>query len=160
MSDEFLAGIESNWLGTLIRDIAWMFPALEVVHFMGLCVLFGSLMVIDLRLLGIAKFIPYRPAMAFIPIAIAAFSVNMLSGIGFFCADPFRYYPNIAFRWKIFFIILAGLNALYFNFVEHKKLRLLAEGADTDLTVKFVAGLSLILWVCVIVMGRMIPYLE
>lgn len=158
--NEILAWIESCWLGVMIRDIAWMFPAMETLHFMGLCVLFGSLMVIDLRLLGIARFIPMGPAMSFIPITIGAFAVNLLTGIGFFCADPFRYFPNIAFRVKMLLIVLAGLNALWFQFVETPKLKSLSAGAGTGVSVKIVAALSLILWISVIVMGRMIPYLE
>lgn len=158
--NETLIWIESCWIGVMVRDIAWVFPALETLHFMGLCVLFGSLMVVDLRLLGIARFMPMGPAMSFIPIAIGAFCVNVVTGIGFFCADPFTYYPNLAFRIKMFLILLAGLNALWFQFVESPRLKSLPPGTDTGLTVKFVAALSLLLWLGVIIMGRLIPYLE
>lgn len=158
--NETLTWMENSWLGQLVNDVAWMFPAMETLHFMGLCVMFGSLMVIDLRLLGVARFIPMGPAMSFIPIAIGAFSVNLLTGIGFFFSNPFRYYPNIAFRIKMLLIILAGLNALWFQFVETPRIKALPPGSPTSLSVKFVAALSLLLWIGVIVMGRMIPYFE
>ena len=158
--NDVLAWMETSWVGNFIRDFAWAFPTLETLHFMGLCVLFGTLMVIDLRLLGIARFIPMGPAMSFIPITIGAFCVNLLTGIGFLCTDPFRYYPNIAFRIKMVLILLAGLNALWFQFVETPELKALKEGMPTSFRVKFVAGLSLVLWVSVIVMGRMMPYFE
>lgn len=155
-----LTSIEASWLGVTIRDVAWFFPTLETLHFMGLCVLFGSLMVIDLRLLGIARFIPMGPAMSFVPISVGAFLVNLCSGIGFFCADPFNYYPNTGFRIKMLVILLAGLNALWFQFIEAPKIKNLPPGSPTTLTVKFIAALSLVLWIAVIVLGRMIPYLE
>ena len=158
--NEILAWMETSMLGNFLRDFAWGFPTLETLHFMGLCVLFGTLMVIDLRLLGVARFIPMGPAMSFIPITIGAFSVNLLTGIGFLCADPFRYYPNNAFRLKMLLILIAGLNALWFQFVETPKLKTLKEGMPTELSTKFVAALSLVLWIGVIVCGRMMPYFE
>ena len=157
---DILAWIESSGLGNTVRDVAWIFPTLETVHFMGLCVLIGSLMVVDLRLLGVAKFIPMRPALSFVPIAIGGFCVNLCSGIGFFFADPFRYYPNVAFRLKMCLILIAGLNALWFQFVELPKVRNLQPGEQTSLSVKFVAALSLLLWFSVIVAGRFMPYVE
>lgn len=158
--NSLLTSLEASWLGTTVRGYAWIFPTLETVHFMGLCTLFGSLMVIDLRLLGVAKKIPMGPAMKFVPIAIGAFLVNLLSGIGFFCSDPFNYYPNLSFRIKMLLIVLGGVNAMWFQFVEAPKIKSLPPGAPTTLTVKFIAALSLVLWIGVIVMGRMIPYLE
>lgn len=157
---DILAWMENSGLGTTVNDVAWLFPTLETLHFMGLCVLFGSLMVVDLRLLGVAKFIPMRPALSFVPIAIGGFCVNLASGIGFFFSNPFRYYPNVAFRLKMLLILIAGLNALWFQFVELPRVRNLPPGAQTSLTVKFVAALSLLLWIAVIVAGRFMPFVE
>ena len=160
MSDSLLTWFELSWVGVTIRGYAWAFPSFEIIHFMGLCILFGSLLVIDLRLLGVARFIPMGPAMSYVPISIGGFVLCLITGIGFFCADPFRYWPNIAFRVKMILIILAGINALYFQFVEHNKVRGLAEGTDTENSTKFIAVASLVLWAGVIIGGRMIPYLE
>jgi hypothetical protein len=157
---EALAWLENTWLGVFTRDVYWVFPALETVHFMGLCIMFGSLLVIDLRVLGVARFIPMRPALSFIPVALVAFMVNLVSGIGFFSADPFRYYTNIAFRWKMILILVAGLNALWFWLAKHGRLSSLPDGVQADITAKFIAGLSLVLWIAVIVLGRLIPYVE
>lgn len=160
MSPEVLSWFEMTWLGVQMRNYAFMWPTMETLHFIGLCIMFGALTVIDLRVVGFAKFIPMKPAMKFIPIAIAAFIINLLTGIAFFCGDPFRYAPNLAFQWKIGLIIIAGLNALWFWFGEHAKLCRLADGEDADFQAKLIAGLSLAIWVGVIVFGRMIPYVE
>ena len=160
MSPEILSWIETTWLGMKMREVFWLFPTMETLHFMGLCVMFGALLVIDLRVLGVARFINMQAAMKFIPVAIYAFAVNLLTGIAFLCADPFRYFPNIGFQWKMALIFIAGLNALWFWFGEHKELSKLADGEDADFRAKVIALLSILIWVAVIICGRMIPYVE
>ena len=151
---------ESTWVGGQMRNVFWLFPMSETIHFIGLTIMFGSLLVIDVRVLGYGRFINMRAALKFIPIAIAAFAVNLITGIMFLCADPFRYFPNIAFQWKMGLIVIAGLNALWFWFGEHKELSQLADGEDAEFRAKVIAGLSIAIWVAVIIFGRMIPYVE
>jgi len=151
---------ESTWVGEQMRNIFWMFPMMETFHFIGLTILFGSLLVIDVRVLGFGRFINMRSAMHFIPVAIGAFCINLLSGLAFLCADPFRYFPNVAFQWKMGLILIAGINALWFWFGEHEELKQLADGEDADFRAKVIAGLSIALWVCIIVLGRFMPYVE
>jgi len=158
--DNVLQWLESSWIGVTTRDLFWVFPTLEILHFMGLCVLFGSMLVIDMRILGILRSVSMRSVFSFIPVALGAFAVNLLSGIGFVCADPFRYAPNIAFRWKMILILVSGLNALWFWLSEHRKLADLPDGVAANLTAKFIAGLSLTLWASIIVLGRLMPYVE
>jgi hypothetical protein len=81
-------------------------------------------------------------------------------GLFFFAGDPFRYFYNIAFQWKMALIVLAGINALWFWFGEHAKLSKLADGEQADFPAKVIATLSLAIWMGVIVLGRLIPYLE
>jgi hypothetical protein len=158
--NDALRWIESSWLGVTTRDVVWMFPTFEILHFMGLCVLIGTVLVMDLRLLGVLRSIPMRQALSFTPIALGAFAVNLLSGIGFFCSDPFRYAPNAAFNWKMALVLLAGLNALWFLLTRHRRLAELPDGGDADLTSRIIAALSLIIWFTVIVLGRFMPYVE
>lgn len=155
-----LDAIEATWLGTQMRYHFWMFPMMETLHFMGLSVMFGALMVVDLRVIGLARFISMKESMKFIPIAIGAFLLNLLTGIAFLCADPHRYFPNLAFQWKMGLLLIAGLNALWFFFGEHKQLMQLADGEDADFRAKVIALLSLLIWVGIIIWGRMIPYVE
>ena len=160
MNDEVLHWIESTWLGETTRDVVWMFPTFEILHFMGLCVLIGAVLVMDLRVLGLLRTIPMRQALSFTPIALGAFAVNLMSGIGFFCSDPFRHSVNIAFKWKMALVLVAGVNALWFWLTRHRKLAEMANGGDADLTSKVIAALSLIIWFAVIVLGRFMPYVE
>ena len=152
--------LEATWLGEQMRNIFWLFPMMETIHFIGLTIMFGALLVVDVRIIGFGRFINLDAAFKFIPIAIIAFSVNLLSGIAFLCANPFRYFPNIAFQWKMGLIVIAGLNALWFWFGEHKILQQLADGEDAEFRAKVIALISVAVWVAVIIFGRMIPYVE
>jgi hypothetical protein len=149
-----------SWLHTQMVDIFWLFPLCETLHFLGLIVLFGALTVIDFRVMGLARFINMKAAMAFIPVAIIGFSVNLITGICFLAADAPTYLPNFAFQWKMALIVMAGLNALWFWFGEHKELVQLADGEDAPFRAKLIAAVSIALWVLVIIAGRMIPYAE
>ena len=153
-----LGWFESTWLGEFVRNTFWVFPTCETLHFFGLSILLGALLMLELRLLGFMPQIPIRPALAFVPIAIGGFLLNLITGIFFFCADPFNYWPNPGFKIKMALILLAGLNALWFEFAERRKILALPEGADVGLQAKVIAGLSLALWVSIIVMGRLLPY--
>jgi hypothetical protein len=153
-----LSWLESTWIGETVRNTFWVFPTLETIHFFGLSILLGALLMLELRLLGFEPGIPIRPALRFIPVAIFGFVLNLISGIGFVCADPFNYWPNPGFKAKMVLILLAGLNALWFEFAERRKLASLPEGAAVDMQAKIISGLSLALWVTIIVLGRLLPY--
>jgi len=154
-----LAAIRASWIGQTVRDIPWMFSFLEFTHFVGLCVLFGSLLLVDLRLIGVLKIGNLRSVLKFTNWAIIGFAINLLSGIGFFFSNPVNYYQNPLFRAKMVFVLLAGLNVLYFELVERKKIEHLAAGETPATDTRIVAGLSLFLWTVVIILGRFLPTL-
>ena len=75
----------------------------------------------------------------------------------FIFGDPFRYYPNIGFRLKMLAIILAGLNAIWYKMAVDNRIE---RGEPLEMSAKVIAAASLIIWIFVIVAGRMIPYVE
>ena len=154
--DNLLFNIESSALGQMMRESVWLFPMAEILHFLGLSLLIGSLLVVDCRVLGFVRSFPVAAVYRFLPLALAGFGVNLVTGVLFFCSDPFRYYPNIAFRLKMLFILLAGLNALYFALTVHRH----TTGEDPGVAIRTVSALSFLFWVGVIILGRFIPYVE
>lgn len=158
--NDFLNGLSDSWVGNTMRDHFWMWPLMENLHFFGLSLMFGALLAIDLRVIGVARFIPMKHVMKLIPLALLAFSINLITGIAFICGDPFRYATNFSFQWKIALIVIAGINALWFWIGEHAKLSQLADGEQADFQAKVIAAISLLVWIGVIVLGRLIPYLE
>jgi hypothetical protein len=119
----------------------------------------GSLLIMDLRLIGFNRIIPLQAVHSLMPVAIAAFAVNLITGLGFLFGDPNLYFANYAFWVKMGLIVLAGLNFLvYFTRVEPKIIHL----GPTDPTpplAKTVGSLSLLFWFGVLAYGRLLPYL-
>lgn len=154
-----LGWMESTPLARFILETAWVFPTLETLHFLGLILLIGSIYVVDLRLLGIGAIAPASAVMRFVPVSLVGFAINFGTGIMFLFADPFRYYPNMAFRLKMLAVLLAGLNAVWFKYALHPKIDAAGEAFPAG-TARMIAVISLVAWTSVIVLGRMIPYLE
>ena len=157
--NDVLYWMETSALGRLMRDTVWLFPTAEILHFMGLSLLVGSLLVVDFRLLGFSRSAPVEAVYKFLPLTLVGFGINLITGVLFFFSDPFRYYPNIAFRLKMLLALLAGLNALYFALTVHRKTAQSGTG-DVGYAIKTVAVLSLLFWIGVIILGRLIPYVE
>jgi hypothetical protein len=157
---EVLHWIKELPLGAAVRESRWMFAMGETLHFIGLCLMAGGLLIVDLRLLGFIRNVPIRTALAFLPFVIVGFLINLATGIEFFVTDPFMYWPNPAFKLKLTLIVLAGFNALAFTVVDYRRKLVLADGKTTGSYVKLAAGLSLSLWLCVLVLGRMLPAFE
>jgi hypothetical protein len=154
-----------SWMGEssiahFVLDNAWVFPTLETLHFVGLILLAGSIFVVDLRFVGIASAISLRSLIPLLPISLLGFAINLTTGILFIFSDPFTYYPNLAFRLKMLAVLLAGCNALWFKFALDWENLTDVPGQNAHTSIRWVAGLSLVLWTSVIVLGRMIPYFE
>jgi hypothetical protein len=157
---DILHWIRDTSLGAAVRQSRWLFATGETLHFIGLSLLVGGILIVDLRLLGFLRRIPVRAALAFLPWVIVGFVINLATGILFFSADPYMYWPNPAFKLKMFLILLAGLNALIFTVMEHRHALTLGDDDDTGTFTKVTAGLSLSLWLGVLLLGRLLPAFE
>lgn len=158
--DSLLTWMEGTAIAQFILSSTWVFPMLETLHFIGLILLMGSLYVMDLRFMGLAKRIPLQAVLNYVPVALLGFVINLSTGILFIFTDPFRYYSNFSFRLKMLGILLAGLNAIWFKFSVDWKLLMSDPTATPSSTTRLLAGISLVLWTAVIALGRLIPYLE
>lgn len=151
-----LQAAHDTWLGEYARAHAWVFTTGLLLHFVGLCVLLGAMLVVDLRILGVGRAAPIRAVMPLLPVAIAGFGLNLATGVVFFVFDPFGYWENPGFRIKLALLALAGLNALAFALFAHRGLLATPAGHDAGAVAKASAALSLLLWFAVILFGRLI----
>ena len=151
--------MQSTWINNLAVGYAWSWPALETLHFFGMCVLFGALIIMDLRLIGWEKAAAVVDTDKLYPIALAGFGINLITGIIFCFGDPGRYFINISFQIKMVLLLLAGLNFLYYKLKVEHMLAAVGPGEDTPAIAKVVGAASLILWTGVLSYGRLIPYL-
>jgi hypothetical protein len=141
----------------LILDHPWVWPICEVFHFVGLCMLFGGVLLVNLRLLGFVKGVPFADVKQFLPWAVAGLVINIVTGMLFFLAAPEQYTQNPAFAWKIGLILIAGVTLLYPTMSDQAG-RLTANDR-APLTGRIVAAGSICLWIGVIFLGRFLPYL-
>lgn len=150
--------IEAQPLHLFMEQNKLAFVAAETLHFMGLTILIGALMIIDLRGLGFFKRMPLLEAHKLVPVAIGAFLVQLLTGIAFIFNGPQNYFDDLSFRIKMLLVVLAGLNALAFEFAVFRPLAAGKSGVETGAVIKISSAASLIIWACVLICGRLIPY--
>ena len=157
------AGVaETGWLNAgiikkFVRDVSWVWPAAEAVHFIGLSLSFGVVLLLNLRMLGMMKVVPFAVLHRLLPWGLLGFGINLITGMLFFIAASNQYTQNIAFQWKTLLIMLAGVNLLYFTLFDDAWM--VGQGDDAPLTVKVMAASAISLWVGVLYFGRMLPYL-
>jgi hypothetical protein len=150
--------MESSLLGQWVTATGWVWPAAEIFHFIGLSLLLGSMLIVDLRLLGFFRTISIETTHKLLPWAIAGFVINLVTGTLFLFGDPFRYAANIGFRIKFVLIIIAGLNALLFYWKIQPTMKNWGQNTSPPIFAKSVALLSLLVWFSVLLLGRLIPY--
>jgi hypothetical protein len=135
----------------------WGWPAAETIHFFGLSLLVGTIVLFDLRLLGLAKRIPVAALHRLIPWGLLGFAINATTGAAFLMTEPDQYIYNPAFHLKMLFIVTAGVNALAFYLTSYR--RATAAGAlEVPRPARAIALVSLCLWIAVIVCGRLLTF--
>jgi hypothetical protein len=151
--------MQTTAINQLVLGYAWSWPTLESLHFLALCTLMGSLLIMDLRLIGFNNIIPLKAVHSLMPVAIVSFAINLITGLGFLFGEPYLYFANWAFWAKMALVLLAGLNFLvYFTKVEPKIIHL-GPSEPTPPLAKTVGALSLVFWFGVLSFGRLLPYL-
>lgn len=130
----------------------WAYPALEVAHIVGIALLLGNLVLLELRVWGLGSTLPLRAlARLALGLSVAGFSLIAMSGLTMFAANPGELLANRVFVVKMGLVGLAGLNAAMFH---------ARGGLDRlDAVAKAQTALSLGLWLTVIICGRFIAYL-
>jgi hypothetical protein len=151
--------MESTWLNQLALGYTWTWPVCEILHFVGMSLLIGGLLVADLRIMGFERVIPLKVVHKVLPLALIGFGINLTTGIVFIFGDPHRYAINISFQLKMLFVLLAGLNALIYQFGIEPWIHRRPAELGMPVVARVAGGLSLVFWFAVLSFGRLIPYL-
>jgi len=153
--DNFLMMLENLALSQWVLGSIWGYPVFLTFHSLGLGLLVGLLVVIDLRVLGVGKPLPLSELRKMMPYVWFGFVLNAISGVVLFMADATKDYYSNSFRWKILSIVVGLVIAVYLN---NKVLRENTE--DTPPLARALAVVSLASWTGAIVAGRLIAYLS
>jgi hypothetical protein len=158
-----LGALEASGLGQAMRQWLWLYPAVETVHILGIALLFGSIAVMDLRLLGVSRSIPVRTlARHVLPWSAGAFVLIVPSGLAMFVAHATEFIASPVFALKMGLILAAGANAALFHAItlrtadvwDAEDMRKLGPPPSARLA----GALSLLIWAGVIACGRLLAY--
>jgi hypothetical protein len=156
----WLKSLEDTGLASGIRDSLYLFPFLESVHVMALSVVFGTIMIVDLRLLGVAS--THRPfarlSTELLRITWGAFIVAALTGTLMFMTNARVYAGNTSFRVKMVLLVLAGVNMAFFHLTAGRNVVRWEMDRVAPRIGRGTAALSLTLWIAIIFAGRVIGF--
>lgn len=154
-----------SWLGQsavaeAIQVSGWMFPTIESVHVLAITLVVGVIAIMDLRLLGLTSRTRAVTAVSrdTLPWVWVAFAIAVISGVLMFVSNAETYYSNRAFLIKMGLIALAGINMLVFELGTFRSVSQWDCDVNLPAKVKLAAGLSLSLWIGVVVSGRVIGF--
>ncbi len=139
-----------------VEERAWVWPTCETLHFVGLCLLFGAALVVDLRILGVGKQLPVAALHQLLPLGLLGFTVNLATGMAFFVAMP-QQYVGWLFLLKMVLVVVAATNMLYFLLADETWA--VAEGDDMPIRARLAAASAILIWIGVLFCGRMLPAL-
>ncbi|MGH9253219.1 MAG: hypothetical protein ACRD3C_01475 [Vicinamibacterales bacterium] len=144
-------------IASFVTDFPWVWPAAECLHFIGLCLTFGVLLAVNLRILGAMKAVSFAAVQRLLPWGILGFGLNLVTGMMFFIAAANQYTMNVAFYWKVAFLMLAGAHFLYLTVFD--RTWALKAGDEAGPLDKLMASVAIGAWVGVIYWGRMLPFI-
>ena len=161
MLDETLKEL-AKWASTTslaqFMNGTWQWPIAESLHFMGLCMLMGTVGLFDLRLMGFGKRIPFSAMHRMIPWGVAGFFINFLTGICFLANASNQYMYNPSFQMKMLSMSIAGVNVLLFYTTMFRKVSTLGPGEQAPMAARIMGGVSLAAWISVIACGRLLTF--
>ncbi|HVJ02430.1 MAG TPA: hypothetical protein VM662_09620 [Sphingomonas sp.] len=135
---------------------AWVYPVANTLHLLGLVMLVGAIGVVDLRLAGLWRGLPVASlSRALTPVALAGLAILVASGTVLFAADGEALARSATFHRKLVLIALALANALAFRLAWQGRAE---AGAPLPALGRAMAAASLLLWLSVGTLGRMIAY--
>jgi len=156
MSIEDLAyWLSETPLAYALTDSTWLFGTVEAVHVLALTLVFGSIALVDLRLVGLVEpgRDPRQLLQQWLPFTWAGFALAAATGTTMIFANPSGYFTNFFFQGKLVLLLLAGINMIAFHFIASP--RLAVPGA---LAPRISGAVSLTLWTSIIVFGRWIGF--
>ncbi len=137
----------------------WLFPAVETVHIVGFVILVGSVLMFDLRVLGLSKGLPVRAlARHLLPWSWGALALVVPTGFLMFLAHALDYLASGPFKLKMGLVMLAGINAIVFHTGPYQGVAAWDRDRPAPLAAKLSVAASMVIWLAVIACGRAIVH--
>ncbi len=154
----FLYWLEESMLGVWVGQ-SWGYPLVLSCHAVGMAVVVGTVIMINLRLLGFARAMPVSFFLELSRVTLLGVILNIASGLALFSGNPLKFFYHPAFWIKLVLIVLGSLSL----WLGLRKVRLKSPDDESQAigrTGELVAGFSLLCWLGAIVAGRLIAYFK
>jgi hypothetical protein len=157
---EICQRLEATTAGVLVRESLYGFQILVGMHILGIALSVGTLLWVDLRLLGVSltRFRVADVYRGFAPFFWTGFGIMLVSGTLLFTGFATSAYANGYFRFKLVALALAGVNALAYHFTAGRRVGAWGAAASPPRAARLAGFASLVIWTGVILAGRMISY--
>ncbi len=158
MIDAALTALGESPLAEALAASRYAYPVVNAAHILGLATLFGSILALDLRLLGLYSGVPARPLAAALPrVAATGLVLAIITGFTLFTVAPHDYAINRAFLTKVALVLLGTIHALSVHRSKAWK-AFVHNNAPIGWRLRSSAALSILLWTGAIFAGRFIAF--
>jgi hypothetical protein len=157
---EFTAWLEHSSLGVAIAESEWLFPTIETVHVIAIAFVVGSIIALDLRLLGLSwrKRAVTEVAKDVLPLTWTCFVIAVVAGALLFISAAQKYAVDLPFQLKMVLLALAGVNMAVFHVFTYARVRDWNHHVITPRGARVAAGLSLFFWITIVGCGRLVGF--
>lgn len=152
--------IEALPIARAMRESLWMYPIVEVVHIVGFVILVGSVLMFDLRVLGLSKQISVRSlSRHLLPWSWGALALIVPTGFLMFSAHAGDFLGNRAFQLKMALLMAAGINTIVFHTIPYARVAEWDIGVRAPLSAQACVAASIAIWLAIIACGRFLAYI-
>jgi hypothetical protein len=160
MMANFLQGIYDSAVGTAIRQGTLLFPTIETIHVLMVTTVVGTILIVDLRLLGFSS---HRKGarqliLDLLPFTWVAFAVAALTGALLFSSNSTGYAANTPFLAKMVLLLIAGINMVVFHLTAYRRIDQWSDSLPPPTGVRISGATSLALWIAIVFFGRWIGF--
>jgi hypothetical protein len=154
-----VASIQASALAEWMRTSVKAMPIVESIHVLAAATVFGTILIVDLRLLGFPNIRRAftRISNEMLRLTWAAFFIALATGSMMFAANANTYYGNTAFRLKMLALLFAGLNMAIFQRITYRSVGTWDERAP-PLAGRLAGAVSILIWITVICLARWIGF--
>jgi hypothetical protein len=155
----WLLRVQDSPFGLWVAESVWGYPVVLSIHAVGMALVVGAVVMIDLRILGFASSAPLAAFARLSTVGWIGLTLNALSGLTLFTGDPVRFFHHPVFWTKLSLVALGALTLWVLGHTAAAWSEA-AAGTETSPRIRSLAALSLLFWSCAIVAGRSIAYFE
>ena len=151
--------IEALPVARMMRESLWAYPIVETIHIVGFVILVGSVLMFDLRVLGLSKNLSVRAlSRHMLPWSVGALALIVPTGFLMFTAHATDFLGNRTFQLKMGLLMVAGINAVIFRTGPYQTVEHWDVGTRAPISAQLSVAASIVLWVAIIACGRLLAY--